>query len=308
MNNQFIPVRLSTITPDRTLGFLLFLKVNNQYIKYILPEDPIDKIRYENLRSKNVKKVFIQAKDEHLYQRFVDKCLQFDQNSEVSEITRFVAGIAADTIETIYAEPNSIYALAHSQKAADSLINASKVSPEVLKEIFNLESEDDVSINCAICTCTTAIALAKAIKLDDEQIKNIATASLLCDISLPRLNENYQTFFTEPLTSFSRSELQAYKEHPIRSAEFLQTIPGINSTVLGIIANHEEKLSGKGFPKGVTKLSIEEKIVSLSNYYALCVMGHRLPKEQVFKNLFIEEMGSYDLELMNLLKKLLDVK
>ncbi|HLW56729.1 MAG TPA: HD domain-containing phosphohydrolase [Bacteriovoracaceae bacterium] len=306
MNNQFIPIRLSTLQPDIPLGFLLLLKVNNQYIKYILPEDPIDKPRYENLRSKKVKKVYIQSKDERLYQRFIDKCLNFDENSDVQEMTRVVAGIAADSIESIYAEPDSMYALAHSEKAANSILNATKLNPEVLKELFNLESEDDISINCAICTCSTAIALARYIKLDEELVKNIATASLLCDISLPRLHANYQTFFTKELSDFTEEELQAYKEHPTRSAEFLQSIPGINSIVLGIIANHEEKISGKGFPRGTKKLTMEEKIVSLSNRYALSIIGHKIPKEQVFKDLFINEIGSYDLELMNILKKLLE--
>lgn len=306
MSNQFIPIRLSTLQPEVPLGFLLLLRVNENYIKYILPEDSIDQSRYENLRSKKVKKVYIHAKDERLYQNFLDKCLSTSESGSIQEVSRIVAGLAADSIESIYAEPDSKYALAHSEKAATSIINATKLSPEVLKELFLLESEDDISISCAICTCSTAIALARLIKLSEEQIKNIATASLLCDISLPRLNPNYQSFFTKDLSEFTEEELHTYKEHPNRSAEFLQSIPGINSTVLGIIASHEEKISGKGFPKGIKKLSPEEKIVSLSNRYALTVVGHKTPKEQVFKDLFLNEIGSYDLELMNLLKKLME--
>lgn len=306
MINQFIPIRLSTLRADIPLGFLLLLKVNKQYIKYILPEDSLEKERFENLRSKKVKKVYIQAKDERLYQKFLDKCLDFDETTEVQEITRIVAGLAADSIENIYAEPDSVYTLAHSEKAANSIINATKLSPDVLKELFNLESEDDISINCAICTCSTAIALARQIKLDDQEIKNIAMASLLCDISLPRLHTDYRNFFTKELSSFSEEERHAYHEHPTRSAELLQNIPGINSDVLGIIANHEEKISGKGFPKGTKKLTMKEKIVSLSNRYALAVIGHKIPKEQVFKDLFLNEIGSYDLELMNSLKKILE--
>ncbi|HLT22613.1 MAG TPA: HD domain-containing phosphohydrolase [Bacteriovoracaceae bacterium] len=306
MSNQFIPIRLSTLRAGVPLGFLLLLKVNEQFIKYILPEDSLEQHRLDNLKNKKVKKVYIQAKDEARYQQFLDKCLTEDKDSSVQEVTRVVAGIAADSIENIYAEPDSVYALAHSQKAATSIMSATKLNPEVLKELFLIDSEDDISINCAICTCSTAIALARKLKLDEENIKNIATASLLCDISLPRLHQNYKTFFTKKLDDFSSDELQAYKEHPTRSAEFLQHIPGINSTVLSIIANHEEKISGKGFPKGTTKLSMEEKIVSLSNKYALTVVGYQIPKSEVFKDLFLNEIGSYDLEMMNQLKKIME--
>lgn len=305
MSNQYIPIRLSTLQPEVPLGFLLLLKVNEQYIKYILPEDSLETSRYDNLKNKKVKKVYIQAKDEIRYQRFLDKCLNFDEKTSVQEITRVVGGLAADSIESIYAEPDSIHALAHSEKAADSIINASNLNPDVLKELFQLESEDDISISCAICTCSTAIALARLKKMDNEQIRNIASASLLCDISLPRLHQDYQKFFTKNLDEFSTEEVQAYKEHPKRSAELLQNIPKINSHVLGIIANHEEKISGKGFPRGISKLSLEEKIISLSNKYALLIIGHKIPKEQVFKDLFLNDLGSYDLELMNLLKKMM---
>ena len=305
MNEQFVPIRLTTLRPEVTLGFLLLLKVNGQFIKYINPEDSIETHRFNNLVQKKVRKVYIQASDEAQYQKYLDRLLVSDENITVQEKTELIAGQVADSLESIYAQPDSVYALAHSEKAALSLMNATELSPEMLKELFGLESEDDVTIKCAICTCATAIALARLKKLDQEQIKNIATASLLCDISLPRLNQDYQKFFTKNLEEFSPEEIKAYKEHPQRSAELLQSIPKISSTVLSIIANHEEKISGKGFPKGSTKLSLEEKIVSLSNHFALKSAGHKIPREQILRDMFLNDLGSYDLELMNFLKKIM---
>lgn len=305
MSEQYLPIRLSTLRPEVTLGFLLLLKVNGQFIKYIYPEDSIETHRFDNLVKRKVRKVYIQVSDEAKYQNFLDRLLLDSENLTVSEKTELIAGKVADTLENIFAEPDTVYALAHTEKAANSLIQATDLSPEMLKELFQLESEEDVTIKCAICTCSTAIALARAKKLDAEQIQHIATASLLCDISLPRLNSDYQKFFTKSLEEFTPEEVKSYKEHPQRSAELLQNIPKISSMVLGIIANHEEKLSGKGFPKGTSKLTLEEKIVSLSNHYALLAAGHKIPKEQILKDMFLNDLGSYDLELMNLLKKIM---
>src|SRR5690554_1467833 len=123
MSNQYIPIRLSTVRAEVPLGFLLLLKVNEQFIKYILPEDSLEQYRFDNLKSKKVKRVYIQAKDESRYQEFLDRCLNMEHGGDIQEVTRVVAGIAADSIESIYAEPDSIYALAHSQKAANSIIN-----------------------------------------------------------------------------------------------------------------------------------------------------------------------------------------
>lgn len=305
MSTLYIPIRLSTIHPQYTLGFLLFIKINEKYLKFILPEDSLEKDRYHKLVSNKVKKVYILAKDETLYQRFLERCLTFDENVNIQEVTRVVAGLAADSLESIYAEPGTIFALAHSQKTADSIIKASDFNPEILKELFLVDAEDDISISCAICTCATAIALAKLKNLNIEQIKTIATASLLCDISLPRLHQDYQIFFNKNLDELSAQDVLIFKEHPTRSAELLQNLPKINSNVLSIIANHEEKISGEGYPKGISKLSLEEKIVSLSSRYSLLIIGHKIPKEQVFKDFILHELGSYDLELINLLKKMM---
>lgn len=136
----------------------------------------------------------------------------------------------------------------------------------------------------------------------------LGTAALLCDIGLASLEEDYQKFFTRNLSEFEAEELKRYKEHPLKSAQILQSKDYASSQVLSIISNHEEKLNGSGFPRGITNLSNEEKIVSLCNRFSVMTVGMKISKEQALKELILQDVGAYDLELINMLKGLIGGK
>lgn len=308
---SFISVRLNTLQSNVPFGFTVFLKMGEGYLRYIHAEDDIEQNRLDNLKNKNVKKVFIQSEDEGKYHQFLDKMLEMsatDPSVSVQTKTVLVASVTADALEKAYENPNSRVAYILTQKAATSLVTATGASPEILKEIFNIEHDDDISISCAITTSTTAVMLARKIGLPKDKLEIIGTAALLCDISLPRLGEDYQKFFTKNISEFSLEESRAYKEHPTKSAELLQDKDYSSAAVLALIANHEEKLNGKGFPKGVNKLTQEEKIVSLCNRFSLLTVGMKMPKDVALKELILQDSGAYDLELVNTLKALVGNK
>lgn len=308
---NFISVRLNTLRSNVPFGFTVFLKMSEGYLRYIHAEDDIEQKRLDNLRNNHLKKVYIQSQDEGKYQKFLDKLLEEaakDPNVSLQNKTVLVASVTADAIERVYQDPTSRVAYMLTQKAASSLVSSTQATPEILKEIFNIEHDDDISISCAITTSTTAVMLARKIGLSSDKLETISLAALLCDISLPKLGEDYQKFFTKNITDFTHEEAKQYKEHPFKSAELLQDKDYSSQQVLSLIANHEEKLNGKGFPKGVSKLSPEERVVSLCNRFSLLTVGMKMPKDVALKELILHDAGAYDLELINTLKSLVGNK
>lgn len=310
MSQNLIPIRLSTLKADTVLGFSILLRLNQNYVKYLHADDDIEQHRLDNLKSKNVKKVYIESNDEGKYHSFLDRLLATTATSEMSASakTNVIAGVTADALEKMYEDPGSKFAYTQTQKAASSLVNATQASPEILKEISNIDSEDDVVIGCAISTSTTAISLGRKLGMTADKLFILGTAALLCDIGLASLEEDYQKFFTRNLSEFEAEELKRYKEHPLKSAQILQSKDYASSQVLSIISNHEEKLNGSGFPRGITNLSNEEKIVSLCNRFSVMTVGMKISKEQALKELILQDVGAYDLELINMLKGLIGGK
>lgn len=310
MSENLIPIRLSTLKADIAFGFSILLRLNENYIKYIHAEDDIDQHRLDNLKQKKVKKVYIDSHDEGKYHHFLDRLLASTASSGMSALakTSIIAGAAADALEKVYKDPSSKFAYTQTQKAASSLVNATQASPEILKEIFQIESEDDIAISCAIRTSTTAISLGRELGVSADKLLVIGTAALLCDISLPQLERDYQKFFTENISDFSSEESKSYREHPLKSAEILQNKEYASPQILGIILNHEEKLNGKGFPKGISKLSLEEMIVSLCNRFSLMTVGMKMSTEVALKEVIIQDIGAYDLEMIKVLKSVVGGK
>ncbi len=310
-DGNFISVRLNTLRSNVPFGFTVFLKMSDGYLRYINAEDDIEQPRLDNLKNKNVKKVFIESQEEGKYQEFLDKLLELaskDPTISLQNKTVLVASVTADAIERVYEDPTSKVAYMLTQKAASSLVSSTQATPEILKEIFNIEHDDDISISCAITTSTTAVMLARKLGLPNDKLEIISLAALLCDISLPKLGEDYQKFFTKNISEFSLEESKQYKEHPFKSAELLQDKEYSSQQVLSLIANHEEKLNGKGFPKGISKLSQEERIVSLCNRFSLLTVGMKMPKDVALKELILQDSGAYDLALINTLKSLVGNK
>jgi HD-GYP domain-containing protein (c-di-GMP phosphodiesterase class II) len=310
MSSNLIPIRLSTLKADIAFGFSILLRLNENYIKYIHPEDDIEQYRLDNLKQKKVKKVYIDSNDEGKYHNFLDRLLASTASGNMSAQakTSIIAGATADALEKVYKDPSSKFAYTQTQKAASSLVNATQASPEILKEIFQIESEDDIAISCAICTSTTAISLGRKLGVSADKLLVIGTAALLCDLSLPQLESDYQKFFTKNIAEFSAEESKSYREHPLKSAEILQNKEYASSQVLSIILNHEEKLNGKGFPKGISKLSQEEKIVSLCNRFSLMTVGMKMSTEIALKEVIIQDVGAFDLEMIKVLKSVVGGK
>lgn len=74
-----------------------------------------------------------------------------------------------------------------------------------------------------------------------------------------------------------------------------------------LVLNHEEVLSGSG-PNKKKKLSLPEEVLSLVNNYDKRVLTTKLPPAQVIKEMMIDELGNYDLELINKFKKVLQAE
>ena len=312
MSQNLIPIRLNTLKPNVPLGFALLLKLNQNYIKYVNAEDGIEQHRLDNLKSKGVKKVYIESADESKYHQFLDSLLNLAVKGggqmEAAAKTAVIAGATADALEKVYSDPDNQNAYNQTKRAASSLVSATGTTPEMLKEIFNIDADDDISINCAICTSTTAVSLGRKLGLKAADLEILSLAGLLCDLSLPKLTENYQKFFTKNLSEFGAEEAKLYRQHPQKSAEILQNKDFSTPELLSIIANHEEKLNGKGFPKGISNLTMSEKIVALCNRFSILTTGMKMTRDAALKELILQDVGAYELEMINTLKSMVGGK
>lgn len=155
----------------------------------------------------------------------------------------------------------------------EQLLNDDNVTLHLMNGKSEFEDVYFHSLNVAVLS----MMIAKAKRLQPEQIKQVAFASLFHDIGkikVPTAIVRKQTPLTEP-------EKNYLKLHTKYGIELANNIEGFPESAKKVIEQHHELNNGSGYPAGLKEEDIDEltQIVSVANAYDnLC--HHNVPSEQ----------------------------
>lgn len=144
----------------------------------------------------------------------------------------------------------------------------------------------------------TSCIICKYFNLSKIEYYNVMIGSLLHDIGkLAIPNE-----ILKKESSLTKEEFEVMKKHVIYTYEILSNLK--NDSILNIVANHHEKLNGKCYPRGISNLSLSERIVSVADIF-IALIQKRPYKERFKKEKVIEilnksvELGEIDNKVVN---------
>ena len=305
---DFTPLRITTVKPLKSLTFDLYILFREQYLCYLKKGDQITEEKHSKLKVQKIAKFFITESDEENYQKFLDLLLSETlSNSKISteEKVQVVEGAATSALERMQANPGSESAYRASETAAKSLRQVIKSNPDALKKIFGkkVEKNEDL-LKHSLNVCALSVKLAEILKCTEQELDDLGTAALIHDIAIPQMNKNDLPLFHKPRKLLSNDDKRVYYMHTKDAKILLQDKPYINHAILELVANHEEVLSGAG-PNKKKKLTKLEEILSLVNNYDKRTITNKTSPMQTLKDMMIDEMGNYNLDLLNEFKKVL---
>jgi len=148
--------------------------------------------------------------------------------------------------------------------------------------------------------------LSKALGLADEDILCAKMAGLVHDIG--HMAVDRQILLKQgPLMP---QEYEAIKLHPVKGAELLNSINGLNS-ISDIVAQHHERIDGRGYPKGIGEKDIKKtaRIISIAEAYDYMVSEYSY-KKPVSKDMAIAELTQkkgmqFDKEIVEIFVKII---
>lgn len=304
---EFTPVRISTVKPDKNLTFDLYIYFKETYLCYIKKGHLIPEEKHKKLKKQKVAKFFISTEDENFYQNFLDSILSETAVSklDIEQKVDIAEGVAANAIERLQKAPDqkSYKAAVKAVKGINEIIFS---DPEALKNIFSKSRNDqaDQLVNHSFNVCALSMKLATYQKCTQEEIENIGVAALMHDIGFSQLPKESVALFSKPKSELTHEEKKKFYEHTEVAANVLRDKPFINPTILELIYNHEEVLSGNG-PHKKKKLSKLEEILSMVNNYDKRILTKAITPQMAVKEIMIDELGNYNLALLNDLKAVL---
>ena len=305
---DYTPLRISTVKPLKSLTFDLYIFFKEQYLCYVKRGEHLTEEKYTKLKIQKYAKFFINESDELNYQKFLDALLSETlSNSKIStdEKVIMVEGAASSALERMQANPGSESAYKMSETAAKSLRQVIKSNPDALKKIFGkkVEKNEDL-IKHSLNVCALSVKLAEILGCTEKELDDLGTAALIHDIAIPQMNKNDMMLFYKPRKLLSSDEKRIYYLHVKDARTLLQEKPYVNNIILELVANHEEVLSGSG-PNKKKKLTKLEEILSLVNNYDKRTITNKSTPMQTLKDMMIDELGNYNLSLLNEFKKVL---
>lgn len=305
---DFTPLRISTVKPLKSLTFDLHIFFKEQYLCYVKRGEQLTEEKYTKLKDQKVAKFFITESDELNYQKFLDSLLLETLanpmvNSE--EKIHMVEGVASTAVERMQTNPGSESAYHMTETAAKSLRQVIKNNPDALKKIFGKKVEkNEEIIKHSLNVCALSVKLAEIMKCTEPELDDLGTAALIHDIGITQMKKEDIQLFYKPRKLLSNDDKRVYYIHTKDAISLLQTKPYINKVILELVSNHEEVLSGSG-PNKKKKLTKLEEILSMVNNYDKRTITNKTTPIQTLKDMMIDELGNYNLDLLNEFKKIL---
>ena len=304
---DYTPLRISTVKPLRMLTFDLYIHFKDQYLCYVKNGEQLSDEKFQKLKSQKIAKFYITEQDEFNYQNFLDSLLEETLSNPITELEEkinMVEGAASSAIERMNTNPTQS-ALNATVKAAKSLQQVMTNNPDALKKIFGkIADENEEIIQHSLNVCVLSLKLAEFRGCSEQEMDNLGTAALIHDIGLTNLSKVEIAFFMKPKKSFTNEDKRVYYLHCKDAGGALREKTYMTPAVLELILNHEEVQTGLG-PNKKKKLSLLEEILSMANNYDKRTLTNKTSPSQTLKDMMIDELGNYDIKLMNDFKKIL---
>lgn len=304
----FTPLRITTVKPQRDLTFDLYIFFKEQYLCYARRGDQLSPEKFQKLKVQKIAKFYITEDDEINYQKFLDALLDETLSNpkiDVEEKVNIAEGACGSALERMQQNPGSESAYRMTEKAAKSLRQVIQNNPDALKKIFGKKAEkNEEIIKHSLNVCALSVKLAEVRRCSEQELDDLGTAALIHDIGITNMHKDDLPLFYKPKKLLSNDDKRVYYLHCKDAAALLKDKPYVTKAILELVMNHEEVQAGHG-PMKKKKLSPLEEILSLVNNYDKRTITNKTSPAQTLKDMMIDELGNYELNLLNDFKKVL---
>ena len=147
----------------------------------------------------------------------------------------------------------------------EEISNSIVRNPGALISLARLKTADDYTYMHSVAVCALMIALARQLKLNDQQTREAGMAGLLHDLGKAMIPNE---ILNKP-GKLTDEEFDLVKTHPAEGHKLLLTGAGIQEITKDVCLHHHEKVDGSGYPDKLSgdQISLFAKMGAVCDVY-----------------------------------------
>lgn len=304
----FFPIPVYIISATKPLDYDLYVQLNAKHILYIRKGQIIGADRLDKLRLRKVQHMWVSAPDQEAFKVQSDKQLaaSFDPKSKLTAKERsiIIHGVIGAAVEALFRGPQGMGLYREVNTQAKRLTEFISRDKNALSIIYAMSNSEKSVVTHGINVAAIAVAMANLLELNEaKDLYMLATGCMLHDVG----------HFADPTSGFgktnssrSEKELTAFKEHSSIGVRFFQGLSHVDQHVLNIILEHEERIDGSGFPRGLTEMRMHSypSIAATANIFDQLVSFEGETPINAAKRLVTENVGRLPLNHLNAIKEI----
>lgn len=283
----YVAVPLGKIVPDSKLVTDIYLKINENFIKYKERDDELPVEKYDLFISKNVKEIFLHKDDFPFFmdwlteakQQIVDEITEKvgEEHRELVEQREQIKEIIFETFAEEALSSKNVQILQDQTKQFIEQVKEQKVPQAVLAKLTSHSpSIADHSVNVANIAVYLGMVLGHGHSFT---LECLYLGGIFHDYGKAKIPANILEDKSHVLYD------QRMKEHPTLGVKLLKKVPDIPEQVLMMVEQHHEQYNGKGYPQGLKGDQIFElaKILTMANFFDNAVIDNRNKPKEMYR-------------------------
>jgi putative nucleotidyltransferase with HDIG domain len=244
----------------------LYFYYQRQYLLFKSKASVWNDSDFQKLINTDVDCLFIKFKSPKQHHDFLQEKLRTILSRPqvpIERKARVLYEIADPIISQAFKTPGSVELIQSAGDYAKSCIQFLN-SKGSLPELIKLSSESLTEHSHALHVSVYSVALAKKIGFQEHsQLFALGMGALLHDIGKSKLEA---TILNKPGELDDR-EWQLMRQHPEMGETILKAHEFVPALAKKIVAEHHERVNGKGYPKGIKGLHMFSKIVGITDCF-----------------------------------------
>lgn len=304
---EYVSIRVSTLRGDQKIDFNAYIKINDKMVLYLRKGDSFEGERLSRLKTKKLRKMFINPDEENFYRNYLQKNIEqaYDNKSgkDIQTRAEVIQGAQQANTEEVFENPDNVQNYNDAKDAAGKYVEFLLSNSLAVRSILSMSNEEQSLSHHGVTVATYSVALAEKLGLkDDKKTQLLTLGALLHDFG----HHDSNIALNRPLAHFSKEELAKYQEHASEGAKKVQTKKHFDLNVINIINQHEERIDGSGPLKLLEKdqdpLAV---IVASANAVDRIVTYEGVPRNEAGKKMMMDQVGTHPLNHMQLLGDIL---